>query len=81
MFVEVITPDKQIFSGEATSVRFPGADGSFEVLNNHAPMISALAAGTVYIRNAGKEEQIHIGGGLTEVLKNKVTVLAESVQL
>ena len=79
MYVEVITPDRPVFEGEATSVRFPGTDGQFEVLNNHAALISALSEGTVYIDTAGRTEQIKIRGGLAEVLKNRVTVLAESI--
>ncbi|MCC6700823.1 MAG: F0F1 ATP synthase subunit epsilon [Fluviicola sp.] len=49
MQLEIITPESKIFSGEATAVQFPGLDGSFQVLNNHAPIISALSAGTVKI--------------------------------
>jgi F-type H+-transporting ATPase subunit epsilon len=49
MQLEIITPETRIFSGEATSVQFPGLDGSFQVLNGHAPIISALAAGTVKV--------------------------------
>lgn len=49
MQVEIITPETRIFSGEATAVQFPGLDGSFQVLNGHAPIISALAAGTVKV--------------------------------
>lgn len=49
MQLEIITPETLIFSGEATAVQFPGLDGSFQVLNGHAPIISALAAGTVKV--------------------------------
>lgn len=49
MQLEIITPESKIFSGEATAVQFPGLDGSFQVLNNHAPIISALSSGTVKI--------------------------------
>jgi F-type H+-transporting ATPase subunit epsilon len=49
MQLEIITPETRIFSGEATAVQFPGLDGSFQVLNGHAPIISALAAGTVKV--------------------------------
>lgn len=47
MHIEIITPESKIFNGEATAVQFPGLDGSFQVLNNHAPIISGLAAGQV----------------------------------
>lgn len=49
MQVEIITPEAKIFSGEANAVQFPGLDGSFQVLNGHAPIISALSAGSVKV--------------------------------
>ena len=79
MQLEVVTPDKKVFEGEATSVVFPGSDGEFQVLNNHAPMISALGKGEMRIVSSGKEEKVVIDGGVVEVLQNKVIVLAESV--
>ncbi len=78
MKVEIITPDKTIFSGEATLVQLPGANGSFEVMKNHAPLITILKTGE--IRILGKDEKVQlfqINGGVVEVLKNKVLVLAE----
>ena len=77
MHLEIITPDRKVFEGEVTSARFPGTDGSFEVLNNHAPLISALAAGDVVL-NGGGAGTFHVSGGIVEVLQNKVMVLAES---
>ncbi len=49
MHLEIITPESKVFSGEANAVQLPGLDGSFQVLNNHAPIISALTAGTVKV--------------------------------
>jgi F-type H+-transporting ATPase subunit epsilon len=49
MHLEIITPETKIFSGEAEAVQLPGLDGSFQVLNNHAPIISGLAAGRVKV--------------------------------
>ncbi|MVN77908.1 ATP synthase F1 subunit epsilon [Hymenobacter sp. HMF4947] len=77
MHLEIITPDRKVFAGEVTSVRFPGTDGSFEVLNNHAPLISALQAGDVVL-NGGSAGTFHVSGGIVEVLRNNVIVLAES---
>lgn len=77
MHLEIITPDRKVFEGEVTSVRFPGADGSFEVLNNHAPLIAALKAGEVMLTGAAGREVIRIEGGVVEVLRNNVIVLAE----
>lgn len=79
MFLEIITPDNKVFSGEVNGVYFPGADGGFEVLNNHAPLISTLSKGSIKIRSTGSEQNIAIDGGLVEVLNNKIVVLAEAV--
>ncbi|MBX9853486.1 MAG: ATP synthase F1 subunit epsilon [Cytophagaceae bacterium] len=79
MHLEIITPDEKVFSGEVTAVNVPGADGAFEVLNNHAPIISTLAKGNVKVKSAGTEKNIMIDGGLVEVLNNKIIVLAEAV--
>lgn len=49
MHVEIITPEAKVFSGEAEAIQFPGIDGLFQVLNNHAPIISALAKGHIKI--------------------------------
>jgi F-type H+-transporting ATPase subunit epsilon len=79
MHLEIITPDRKIFAGEVTSAQFPGADGLFEVLNNHAPLISALQAGSINVNGAAGRESFRIEGGVVEVLRNNVIVLAESV--
>lgn len=77
MFVEIYTPDKKVFSGDATSVTVPGSAGSFQILNNHAPIISTLDNGKVIIKNQNSEEVFLIQGGVVEVQKNQVIVLAE----
>ena len=76
MVVEVITPDKILFSGEAVSVKLPGTGGAFEALANHAPLISSLDAGTVVVKTDKGEESFEVTGGIVEVLNNKVVVLA-----
>ncbi|SDX74335.1 ATP synthase F1 subunit epsilon [Hymenobacter psychrophilus] len=75
MHLEIITPDRKVFEGEVTSARFPGADGLFEVLNDHAPLISALKAGEIVLN--GGASRFHVEGGVVEVLRNNVIVLAE----
>jgi F-type H+-transporting ATPase subunit epsilon len=80
MTLEILTPDKKIYEGEATSVTLPGTLGQFEILNNHAPIISTLEDGKLIVRNAGKEEVFLIQGGVVECVKNVVTVLAEGIQ-
>ncbi|MFN5705381.1 MAG: ATP synthase F1 subunit epsilon [bacterium] len=79
MILEVLTPDKKVFSGEVSSVTVPGAKGSFEVLNNHAPIISTLEKGSVKIKAKEGNQELTISGGVIEVLSNKVVVLAESI--
>lgn len=76
MQVEILTPDKSLFSGEAEVVTLPGTNGQFQILNNHAALVSSLAAGTISIKTAAGEEKINIGGGVVEVLNNKIIVLA-----
>ena len=78
MNIEIINPDKTIFSGEADLVQLPGKDGSFEILNNHAPIISVLQKGKIKIVGKDKNTQFfEINGGVIEVLKNKILILAE----
>lgn len=78
MYLEIITPDNTIYTGEVNLIQFPGYDGSFEVLNNHAPLISVLKAGKIKVKdNNDKLQYFEINGGVVEVLKNTVLVLAE----
>lgn len=79
MELNIITPDQSVFNGQATSVTVPGSAGSFEILKDHAPIISTLEDGKVIIRNNKDIEIIIIKGGVVEVLNNKITVLAEGV--
>jgi F-type H+-transporting ATPase subunit epsilon len=79
MTLEILTPDKKVFEGEATSVTLPGTLGFFEILNNHAPIISTLNDGKLTVRDGGKEDIFFIKGGVVEALNNKVTVLAEGI--
>jgi F-type H+-transporting ATPase subunit epsilon len=76
----IITPDKPVFDGEATSVTVPGSAGAFEVLENHAPIVSTLDDGKVIIRTGKSEEIIDIIGGVVEVIHNRITVLAEGIK-
>jgi len=79
MFLEIITPDKKVYSGEVDSVKLPGAEGSFGILNNHAPIIASLKKGTIKVTDSKKHvENFEINGGVVEVQNNKVIVLAES---
>ncbi|WP_128547140.1 ATP synthase F1 subunit epsilon [Larkinella soli] len=79
MHLEIITPDRKVFTGEATSVTFPGSEGQFQVLNDHAPLVSTLARGPVTIATGSGTETFTVDGGVVEVLNNRVLVLAEAV--
>lgn len=79
MTLEILTPDRKVFSGEVYGVQLPGITGLFEVLEKHAPLVSALKAGRLKIL---KDKNNHfsyfsIQGGFAEVLNNRVTVLVE----
>lgn len=78
MFLEIITPEKKAFEGEVKSVKFPGISGGFEILNNHAPIISSLTKGDIRIITADKKtEHLSINGGVIEMQNNKIVVLAD----
>ncbi len=77
MTIEIINPDETIFSGEADIVQLPGKDGSFEILNNHAPLISVLKEGKIKVVDKNKNTQFfEIQGGVIEVLRNNILILA-----
>ena len=80
MHLEIITPDKKIFEGDVSIATFPGSDGSFQVMNNHAPLVSLLTAGTVEYKTHDQRQRVQITGGVVEVLKNKVIVLADGIK-
>lgn len=81
MKIEIITPDRKVYEGEIKSVRVPGKKGSFQVLKDHAPIISTLESGTVYIvEQDNKEVAFDIDGGVIEVRSNRIILLAEAVK-
>lgn len=80
MKIEIITPDRKVYEGNIKSVRVPGKKGSFQVLKDHAPIISTLDTGQVIIVDNGNAEKIfEIKGGVIEVKANKIILLADSV--
>jgi F-type H+-transporting ATPase subunit epsilon len=83
MQLEILTPEKKIYSGEVYGVQLPGITGLFEVLDRHAPLVSALKEGRVKVL---KDKQttlaiVDIHGGFVEVLNNRATVLAEGADV
>lgn len=78
MHIEIITPDTTLYTGEVTLAQLPGKDGLFEILNNHAPLISVLKKGKIKLINLEKQTLFfEVDGGVVEIKKNKIIVLAE----
>ena len=78
MTLEILTPERKIFSGDVYGVQLPGISGLFEVLDKHAPMVSALKAGNLKIlKDKSITSSYSIQSGFVEVLNNKTTVLVE----
>jgi F-type H+-transporting ATPase subunit epsilon len=81
MTLDIITPDRKVFSGEASAVTLPGSQGQFQVLNNHAPLVSTLARGPIVVQATTGQQTFTVDGGVVEVLQNRVLVLAEAIVL
>jgi F-type H+-transporting ATPase subunit epsilon len=78
--LEIVTPEAKVFSGEVKSVQVPGAMGSFQVLYNHAPIISTLGRGKVKLEKQNGEEVVYnTQDGVVEVMKNNVIILVEKI--
>ncbi len=81
MKIEIITPEKKVFEGDIKSVRVPGKKGSFQVLKDHAPIISTLDKGLVIVVDMADQEKIYeIDGGVIEVKMNRIILLTESIK-
>ncbi len=80
MRLTILTPDQSVFEGDITSVTVPGTAGAFEVLENHAPIVSTLESGKVIVRTGKGGNVFDIIGGVVEVIHNNVTVLAEGIK-
>lgn len=80
MFLEIITPDKKIYEGEIKRIRLPGSKGLFEILKNHAPIISTLDKGIIRVIDENDRRlTFEVSGGIIENKDNTVIVLLESV--
>lgn len=81
MILEILTPEKKLYSGDVYGVQLPGVSGSFEVLDKHAPMVSALGTGHLKVlRDKNNSTRFAIQSGFVEILNNKVTVLVEGAE-
>ena len=76
MDLQIITPDTTLYDGKADMVVVPGTDGLIGILNDHAPLVSSLTRGSVKVKLDDTEKLFEVSGGVVEVLKNKVIVLA-----
>ncbi|HEX9131580.1 MAG TPA: F0F1 ATP synthase subunit epsilon [Ktedonobacteraceae bacterium] len=80
MHVDVVTAERQLYSGEADTVLAPGTEGQLGILPRHAALLTTLKAGEMLIKLGGAEEPFFVSGGFLEVSNNKVTVLAETAE-
>jgi F-type H+-transporting ATPase subunit epsilon len=81
LHVEIVTPKRVAFKGEVTSFSAPGVVGGFQVLYNHAPLLSSLKIGEVKVTEvSGTEIRYAISGGFVEIRDNKVLLLAETAE-
>ena len=80
MHLEIVTPDSKVFDGEIRLIQLPGSQGSFEILKNHAALISTLDEGKIkVIQNNGEQNFFDVAGGVVECSHNKIIVLVETV--
>jgi F-type H+-transporting ATPase subunit epsilon len=81
MLLEIISPEKKIFSGEIINIQVPGSKGSFMILKNHAPIISSLDKGKISILSEDRKRiYFEVEGGVIEAKNNKIIVLAENAK-
>lgn len=81
MNLVVLTPQRQIFEGEITSVKVPGISGQFEILKGHAPIVSALGEGVITVKSvSGDAQSYEISKGFVEVLGKEVALLVQEIE-
>jgi len=82
MQLDILTPERKVYSGEVYGVQLPGVQGSFEILQNHAAMVAALGEGKMKVlKDKNNSETYQISGGFVETLNNKTTVLLEGAEV
>ena len=89
MFLEIVSPEKILFTGDVNSVHVPGTEGSFQILNNHAPIVSTLKNGLIRLKGSFEdnsenlevhnngEASLEIQSGVIEMKKNKLIILVD----
>ena len=78
--LEIVTPEKMVFSGEVSAVLAWGVEGQLGILPHHAPLMTILQPGDLVFRKEGKEEALTISGGFLEVRPDKVVILADACE-
>ena len=78
--LEIVSPVKMVFEGEVNSITIPGTLGSFQVLQNHAPLISTFIVGRIKVEKDSESMEYSTSGGVFEVKNNKAIVLADSIE-
>lgn len=79
--VEILTPNKQVYSEEASSVRLPGSEGYFGILPGHTPLLATLTIGEIKVEKDGKTDYFAASGGVVEVLAGSISILVETSEL
>ena len=79
--VEILTPNKKVYSEEASSVRLPGSEGYFGILPGHTPLLATLTIGEIKVENDGKTDYFTASGGVVEVLPGSISILVETSEL
>ncbi|MFT4175392.1 MAG: ATP synthase F1 subunit epsilon [Luteolibacter sp.] len=77
MLLDIVTPEKKIFSGTVDNVYLPGADGEIGLLPSHAGLVTALAPGELRYQQGGKVTELAIGSGFAEVGQDKIVILTD----
>ncbi|RLC35360.1 MAG: ATP synthase F1 subunit epsilon [Candidatus Nealsonbacteria bacterium] len=77
MEIKILTANKKLYEGEVKAVTFPGKEGEFQVLENHAPLFALLTQGEIIIKNSDKETRISIFSGIVKVLNNRIICLVD----
>jgi F-type H+-transporting ATPase subunit epsilon len=81
LHLEIVTPERRVYSDTVDSVQVPGSEGELGVLPHHAPLVSTLGVGELRFRKDGVEESFAIVGGFLQVRPDKVVVLAETADM
>ncbi|HEX3007498.1 MAG TPA: ATP synthase F1 subunit epsilon [Bacteroidales bacterium] len=80
MFLEILTPEKKLYSGESKLIQVPGSEGSFELMNKHAPVISSLSQGAIKVITPEDQSKFfNVSGGILEMKDNRVIILVEKL--